>query len=437
MGLVVMALVSVAVSGGNWPQWRGPLLNGASPETNMISSWNPTDGALWTAPLPGKSGATPVIWDDAVFVTSPDTAKDLWLFCLNRRDGSVRWKSKLDGGDSLVAKNNLSTPSPVTDGQRVIALCGTGELACFDFKGNELWRRHLALEYGLFAFMFRYGSSPLLWNDKLYVQVIQRNPPTYGYAQDDKPVRESYVLCLEPASGKTLWRQVRATDALEEAMECYTTPMPCLGPNGMELVIHGADCVTGHDPETGAELWRFSGINLKKIAGGRIVPSAVATPGFLHVCGPKREMLVTLRLGGRGLLHDDAVAWKTTENVPDVCTPLYYRGKLFVLDGDRQILACYDPPTGKKHWQGRLGVREIFDASPTGADGKLYCVSEEGTVIVLSAGDAFEILATISLGEGPCIATIAVSDGQLFVRTAKNLYCIGKRTKMEFDEAVK
>jgi outer membrane protein assembly factor BamB len=379
--------------------------------------------------MPGRSGATPVIWNDSIFLPSADAEKNLVLLCLNRADGSVRWKQVLAVGDRTSGKNNLATPSAVTDGKLVIGMAGTGELAAFDFAGRELWRRSLGREFGKLAFMFLYGSSPLLYEGRLYVQVIQRNPPAYPHAIDDKPERDSYLLCLQPETGKTLWRQVRVTDAREEAMECYTTPLPCHTPNGVELVVVGADAVTAHDPATGNEVWRFGGLNLQKIVGGRVVPSAATAPGFVFACGPKREMLVALRLGARGTLTDNAIAWQTTQYVPDVCTPLYYRGRLFVLDGDRQVLTCYDPATGNKHWQGRLPVREIFNSSPTGADGRLYLLSEEGTAVVLSAGDQFEVLSVIPLGESRCMASVAISDGQLFLRTTENLYCVGNRRK--------
>jgi len=187
--------------------------------------------------------------------------------------------------------------------------------------------------------------------------------------------------------------------------------------------------VTAHDPGSGRELWRFSGLNLRKNPGGRIVPSPVACDGLLYVCGPKREALVALRTEGSDLSDASRIAWRTNQYVPDVCTPLVYQGKLFVLDGDRQMMTCFNPKTGEVAWQGRLGVREIFYASPTGADGKIYCFSEEGTAVVLSAGQKFDVFATIPMGEGPCRSSVVAVDGALLLRTAKNLYCIRSDTQ--------
>ena len=118
------------------------------------------------------------------------------------------------------------------------------------------------------------------------------------------------------------------------------------------------------------------------------------------------------------------MAWRTEQNIPDVPTPLFYQGRLFVLDGDRQTLTCFQPDTGRQIWQGRLGIRELFYASPTGADGKIYCLSESGTLVVLSAGDPFEVLSSTAFGEGPCMSSVVVSGGDLLIRTAENLHCL-------------
>lgn len=377
--------------------------------------------------MPGKSGATPIIWQDRVFISSPDAEKNIHLICINRLDGKVLWDNRLVAGDLQVGKNNAASPSPVTDGKTVWLICATGDIAAYDFTGHELWKRNLGKEYGAFSYMWLYGSSPLLLNGKLYVQVLQRNPPSYAHARDDKPERESYLLCLDAATGKNLWRHIRPTDAIEESQESYATPIPFEFEGREEILLVGGDYVTGHDPETGAELWRCGGLNPKKTHFGRTITSVSTSPGMIYACSSKREVLLAIKAGGKGLVSDTHVVWTFTEYSPDVCTPLYYQGRLFVLDGDKQMMTCMEPQTGKKIWQNKLGVREIFSASPMGADGKIYCLSEEGTVVVVSAGSEFKIISTVNLGEGPSMSTIAASQGQLFIRTAKNLYCFGNK----------
>ncbi len=427
---VALAIIGGAVSpvpAANWPQWRGPFLNGSSPEANLPVAWSKTNQLAWAAPLPGKSGATPIVWDDTIFLPSPDPDKNLLLFCLDRGTGQVRWQKKVAQGDRVVGKNNLASPSAVTDGQKVICLFGTGDLAAFDFAGGALWSRNLCREYGQFANMWQYGASPLLHAGRLYIQVLQRDPPTYGHARDDRPSRESFLLCVDPATGKDLWRQVRKTDAREESMEAYTTPLPVRVGERTEIVVVGANYVTGHDAEKGDERWRCGGLNRRQNLYWRIITSPVAGPGLVYAVGPKRDPLLAIKVGGSGLVTDTQVAWTVNEFTPDVCTPLLYRERLLVLDGDRQVLTSLNPATGEKQWQGNLGVRETFSASPTGADGKIYCVSEKGTVVVLEAGPEFKILATFSLGEGPVMSSIVAAQGCLFLRTAENLYCASRR----------
>ena len=412
----------------NWPQWRGPYFNGSTTETNLPTQWSKTEGVAWTTPLPGYSGATPVIWEESVFVSSPDEQKNLLLLCLDRKTGQVRWQKVVATGDRQSGRNNAASPSPVTDGQRVFILYATGDLAAFDFAGQELWRRDLAKEYGRFANMWMYGSSPMLYEGRLYVQVIQSNPRPGGYrhALGDQPERESFLLCLDPPSGTNLWRHVRPTDARSEAQEAYTTPMPVMGKQGLEIIVLGGNYVTAHSADTGAELWRCGGLNARNELYWRTVPSAVAADGIIIACGPKGDPVLGIRDGGKGLVTATRTAWKMTEFTSDCVTPLFYQHKLFVLDGDHQVMTCLDPLSGTKKWQGNLGVKEIFRASPTGADGKIYCLTESGTAVVLEAGDEFKILATIPMGESPVRSSMAVAHGDLFIRTAKHIYCVRK-----------
>ena len=424
LGLAV--LIAASARAENWPQWRGPYFNGSTTESNLPSQWSKTENVAWVAPLPGQSGATPVVWEDCVFVSSPDEQKNLLLLCLDQKTGQERWRKVVAEGNRQVGLNNAASPSPATDGKRVFSMFATGELAAFDFSGQELWKRNLAKDYGRFADMWMHGSSPLIYGGKLYLQVLQSNPrpDDYTHALGDSPARESFLLCLDPQTGTNLWRHVRPTDAISESQEAYTTPMPYTGKQGAEILVMGADYVTAHSAETGAELWRCGGLNVRKEHHWRMVPSAVVADGLIIACAPRRDPVFAIREDGKGLVTDTNIAWKFNEFPSDCVTPLFYQGKLFVLDGDHQMLTCLEPQTGKKKWQGSLGVKDIIRASPTGADGKVYCLSESGTVVVLDAGNEFKVLATIRMGEAPVRSSIAVAHGALFIRTAQNLYCI-------------
>jgi len=428
--LVALLALSVSAKADNWPQWRGPAFNGTSPEKNLPGEIT-AQSIKWQTPLPGFSGATPTVWGDSVFVTSPDPNKDLILFCVDRKDGKVRWQKTVASGDVSKGRGNMASPSPVTDGKAVYALFGTGDLAAYDFAGKELWKRNLGADYGKFAIMWIYGSSPLLFDGKLYVQVLQRTPAPEDYpgmagAAGD---RESYLLALEPATGKTLWKHVRPTDARMESMESYASPVPHLAGGKPQLLLVGGDVLSGHDPATGAELWRGGGINRKRGEWMRVVPSPLSAGDVAIACGPKQEPAVAFRTDLKGDISDKGVAWTYDEKqTPDVCTPAYYNGKVYMLNGDKQVLTCLDPKTGAKIWQGNLGHRDTVRSSPTVADGKVYTISEKGILVICDAnGMEFNALSTYEFPSAdPTRSSIAVSDGQLFVRTATALYCLGK-----------
>jgi len=429
--LLAAALLATSLAHAeNWPQWRGPALNGTSTETGLPTTWT-KETVKWATPLPGPSGATPAVWGDHVFVPSPDNEKNLHLFALDRTTGKVRWQKQIGTGDINKGKGNMASPSPVTDGKAVYVLYGTGDLAALDFDGKILWQRNLGTDYGRFAVMWIYGSSPLLFEGKLYIQVLQRSPapPDYPGLAGGSPERDSYLLAVDPATGKTIWKVTRPTEARMESMESYGTPIPHVGADGKtQLLVVGGNCLTGHDLATGKELWRGYGLNPKDGEWMRIVPSPVSAAGLAIAAGPKKEPLLAFRTDGKGDVSVSHLAWKVDDrSAPDVCTPAYYNGKLFVLNGDSKTLICLDPKTGEKKWQGALDTKMVIRASPTVADGKVYIIDEKGTVFVCGTGDEFQLLATIPMGDAEgSRASIAVSQGQLFIRTTQALYSVGK-----------
>ncbi len=427
---LILAAFTLTARADNWPQWRGPLFNGSSPEKNLPETWT-KETVRWAAPLPGPSGATPAVWGDHIFVSSPDAQKNLLLLALDRKDGKVRWQKQIASGDITKGRGNMASPSPVTDGKTVFALFGTGDLAALDFDGNIKWQRNLGADYGRFAIMWLYGSSPLLFDGKLYVQVLQRNPAPADYpglAGGDS-ARESYLLALDPATGKTLWKTARPSEARMESLESYATPVPAIAADGKaQLLVVGGNCLTGHDPATGAELWRGYGLNPKDGEWMRIVVSPVSAAGLAIACGPKKEPMLAFRTDGKGDITATGLAWKNEERkTPDVCTPAFDGQRLYVVDGDGHTLTAYDPKTGEKKWAGELPDRTVIRSSPTVADGKIYIVNEKGTVMVCAAGDEFKLLATIPMGDSEGTrASVVVSGGQLFLRTTQALYCVGK-----------
>ena len=424
MLLVAFVILTNTVSAENWNQWRGPFLNGSTSEKELPNTWSKTENVLWVVKTPGPGQSTPIIWEDRVFITAiEEESENMSAICLNRADGQELWRYEVGPGFLGRTGNTGASPSPIVDGERVYFLFATTDFLAFDMDGQLLWRRNIEEDHGKIQINFRYGASPLLYKDKLYMAVMHRY--SRAEAEPGKPA-VSYLLCIDSETGKDLWKQERLTDATGEGMEAYTTPYLFQGPNGPLIIVAGADYVTAHDPSDGREVWRSADCNPQKRRAYRLVPSPVAANGLIIVCEPRGNSIFAIKGGGTGQLPDDSFAWVQWDNAPDVCTPMIMDGKLFVLDGGRKIMSCLDPKTGEVRWQGKLGVNERFQASPTGADGKIYCISMSGEVVILSAGDAFEILSRIDMGEGTCRSTISASHGQLFVRTAENLYCIGK-----------
>jgi outer membrane protein assembly factor BamB len=292
-------------------------------------------------------------------------------------------------------------------------MTGTGVLKGFDFDGRELWSRDIQKDYGEFGLNWGYASSPLLHEDSLYVQVL------HGMNTDDP----SYVLRIDKKTGKTVWRVERPTKAIRESPDSYTTPSVVRHGKAVEIVVTGGDSVTSHDPATGKELWRAEGLNPDNDPFYRIVASPVVADGIVYAPSRVRPLLA-LRPGGRGDVTKSHLLW-STPNGPDVPTPVT-DGKYFYVVNDRGIVWCLDAKTGREIYGQQRIKSGTYSASPVLADGKLYVTNEDGLTTVIKAGPTFEVLAENDLGDY-CLSSPAISEGQIFIRTAKHLYCIGRR----------
>jgi outer membrane protein assembly factor BamB len=402
----------VPVAADHWPQWRGPMLNGESGEKNLPVRWSTTENITWKLAMPERSGSTPIVWGDHVFLNVGE-GSNLALWAVDRTTGTVRWKRPLGGGNRRMMKQQMSSPSPVTDGKTVWVMTGTGVLKAFDFAGKEVWGRDIQADYGPFGLQWGYASSPLLFEDALYVQVL------HGMHTDDP----SYLLRIDKATGKTVWRVQRATRARFESPDAYTTPALLRVGNATEIVITGGDVVTGHDPATGQELWRADGLNPQNDGSYRIVASPVVHGDLLFA--PSRERpLLALKPGGRGDVTKSHVLW-SFNNGPDVPTPVTDGTYLYSIN-DRGILYCLDARTGKTVYGPQRLRNATYSGSAVLADGKIYITDEDGVTTVFRTGPKFELLSENDL-QDYTLSSPAVSDGQIFVRTASFIYAIGRR----------
>ena len=418
VGLAVLVLggivaVPTLAATENWPNWRGPARTGVSTETNLPTEWDTETNIAWKVAMPAWSGSTPIIWGERIFLNVAD-GENISLRCLDRNTGDTLWTRHLSGGDHRERKQNMSSPSPVTNGEQVYVMTGTGVLMAFDVAGTELWSRNIQTSYGRFGLNWGYASSPLLVDDALFVQVI------HGMRTDDP----SYLLRIDRHTGETIWRVERPTDARRESPDSYTTPALLEYGSTREIVITGGDVVTGHDAQTGQELWRADGLNPRDNGAFRIIASPIVHGEMIYAPTRVRPLLA-LRAGGRGDVTTSHLVWKT-DNGPDVPTPVT-DGTYFYVVNDRGIVWVLDAQTGDEIYGPQRLRPGTYSASPVLADGKIYITNESGLTSVFTAGPEFELLAENDLDDY-VLSSIAVSDGQIFLRTTTYLYAIGERT---------
>ena len=414
--IAILAVIFLSVAGvaaaENWPHWRGPRNDGTSLETGLPIQWSSTENVLWRLPLPGAAGATPVVWDDRIFLTSAE-GSDLVLLCIGT-DGELRWKRTLGTGNRNVhgGEGNAASPSPSTDGKHVWAFISTGDLACYDFDGNEVWKTNLEDRYGDFNLYFVMASTPLLDGDRLYLQLIHSNA--------------WLVLALDKSTGREIWKHNRKSDAYAECEHSYASPSLYRDDKREFLLVHGADYITAHRLTDGSEIWRCGNLNPKNSYNTslRLVASPVAVPGLVVVPSAKNGPVIGLRPGGKGDITGSKrwYHWRRADGTPDVPSPLIHEGLVYLCreNGD---LICMDAETGKQVYRERTH-RHRHRASPVCSGGNIYLTSRDGRVTVVKSGRNFEILASNDINE-TISASPVISNGKLYLRSYKALYAIG------------
>jgi outer membrane protein assembly factor BamB len=396
----------------NWPQWRGPNYDGISAETGLPARWGPDNNVVWKLRLPGVGSSTPAIWGEHIFFTSQD-GSDLVLLCADT-DGKEKWRRKL-GSSAFKARGdegNFASASPSTDGKHVWAFVGSGELGCFDFAGNEVWKIDLQKLYGRFKIQFGMHTTPLLYEDRLYLQLIHSGG--------------AWVVALDKETGKEVWKVARKSDGREECEHSYASP--CLWHNGKEayLITHGNDYAIAHRLSDGAELWRVGDLNPKDHYNFtlRFVASPVAVPDLIVVPSAKNGPVVGLKPDASGLIKggDSSEVWRMEHNTPDVPSPLVHDGLVY-LCRENGYLICLDARTGKVLYNQRTHDNR-YRASPVFADGKVFLTARDGVVTVVKAGRKFELMGSNRLPD-EFTASPAISGGKIYLRGFQNLWAIG------------
>jgi len=445
--LTLLAVCTTPALAADWPHWRGPHFNGSTEAGPLPATFSPTENVRWKASLPGPAGSSPIVVGDSVYLTAAlEKEQQVVALCLDAKTGAVKWTAPIAEGFRSDDRSNFAGPSPTSDGQRVVFFAGTGDLASFSLGGQPEWKRNLQKDHGRFAFLWTFSTSPVLHDGRLYLQVLQRDSSFQAHGEqkgEPDQKNESYLLAIDPATGQDLWKVIRPASAVDESLEAFTTPIPATVGGRPELLIAGGDCLTGHNPATGEELWRWGTWNPSKIGHWRLVPSPVTDGQNVLACAPKGAPVYAVKSGLQGAHTDEqALAWRShlsDEDMPskdykdvssDVSTPLFYQGHYYILNGEKQRLACVKPGTGEVLWHEDLGGRSKIEASPTAADGKIFVMDHRGEVYVVKADPSkFQLLHRIEMMDRntrDLRSTIAVAHDSLFIRTEDTLFCIGQ-----------
>jgi outer membrane protein assembly factor BamB len=396
LGLVLTAGLAEA---SDWPQFRGPGGTGVSADTGLPDRWGPTENLRWKAVLPGRGPSSPVVAGGRVYVTACSGAagERLHVLCFDAATGKPLWERRFWASGETVChpKTSMAAPTPVAASERVYALFASGDLFCLDKAGLLVWCRALGRDYPGVTNQIGMASSPVLAGEVLVVPLESPG--------------ESLVAGIDARTGRNRWKAERPKEPT------WTTPLVWEREGRPEVLLQSGTKLTALDPRTGRERWAYADQELTRI------PSPVAGPGLVLVAA--RDELLALR-PGKGAAPERV--WRSTRLKTTTATPLVYQGRVYVVNS-AGVLSCAEASTGKQLWQERL--QGPFSASPLAAGGKLYLVNEEGVTTVIRLGDKPRVLAVNAL-EDALLATPAVADGALFLRSDKYLFCVsGKKAR--------
>lgn len=406
--LSLFAVVGRYSAADDWLRFRGPNGQGISAEVDLPVEWSATQNVTWKTGIPGKGWSSPIVYGRHVFLTTAtEDGVSCRIICVNRDDGSIAWNTEVhrQKPGPMRRQNSYATPTPVTDGKRVYGVFYDGTVAAVDLSGKPVWKSQ---EVDFFS-LHGLGASPILVDGQLIM-------PYDGSSPDETrvgwkvPWENAVLLALDAETGDVRWKGRRG-----ESRVGHVTPI--LVDDGRQVVSAGGDRVQGFNSRTGERIWSIYS------QGEGVTPSPVVGAGMIFTSsGFEAPTIRAIRLGGQGDVTNSHIAWEQTKGVPALASLLFIDPFLYTITRDN-ILHCVEASTGEIVWLKRL--TGVHSASPVYADGKIYILSEDGVTIVLRPGREYDEIARNELGE-TCLASMAVSNGQFFIRSAENLYCIGK-----------
>ncbi len=409
----VIVLVTLLVTGGHvvasdWPEFRGPTGQGVSDAGSLPVSWDRTKSVVWRAAIPGRGWSQPVVHGGRVYLTTAVRTRrnqSLRAVRLDAKTGKISWNVEVfrHGQVSIHNKNSHASATPVVDGGRLYVHFGAQGTACLDLEGRVIWRNR-ELRYDS---VHGNGGSPVLAGSVLVVNC------------DGGDVQ--FVVALDRHTGKIKWKKSRPPHRGKGFS--FSTPLSIEVDGKTQLVSPASDWVVAYDPEDGREIWRVH----YQQHGYSVVPRPLYGHGLVFVCtGFNSPSLLAIRPDGQGDVTKTHVAWITKEGIPKGPTPVLVGDEIYMVN-DGNIASCLDARTGKRHWRARVGGRN-HSASLVYGDGKIYFQSEEGEGTVIKAGKKFVELSRNPLRERS-LASYAIADGSIFIRTEKHLYRIGKSSR--------
>ena len=447
--------LSAASSAENWPQWRGPLAIGIAPNANPATTWSETEHIRWKVKIPGRGSATPIIWDNRIFVETaiatgrqegaaagptptraetpeagpnrsagqppqgrgpggrggggfqapkPTEVYQFVVLCLDRASGKELWRQvareEVPHEGHHRTDGTFASSSPVTDGERVYAYFGSRGVHCYDFEGKLQWSRDLGKMNIVMS--FGEGCSPALAGETLIINWDHQG--------------DSCIYGLDKRTGKTLWKQAR------DEKTSWATPLVVEQDGKTQVVVCASGKIRSYDPATGKVIWECAGLTRN------VIPSPVVGQGLLFATsGYQGNALLALRLDRTGdLTGSDAIVWSYRQNTPYVPSPLFYEGRLYFFANNNATLSCLEAKTGRVLFSGeKLAQLQGVYASPVAAAGRIYVVGRNGATAVLKASDKLEVLATNRLDEQTDASPVLVGK-DLFLRGRDYLYCVGE-----------
>lgn len=415
--LLGLALVlATQVSGGNWPAWRGPEGTGVSQEKDLPLRWSTGENIRWRTPLPDRGNSTPIVWGNRVFVTQAiEKEGRRTLICFDRANGKLFWEAGVTYTEKEATHetNPHCSASPVTDGERVIASFGSAGLYCYDLSGKEIWHRDLGKQ----AHIWGNGAAP----------VIHGNLCILNFG----PGERTFLIALDKTTGRTVWQidepggdygEKRDGQQKAEWIGSWSTPV-VINVNGREeMIMTFPKRVCAFDPKTGHEFWTCSGLN------PLVYTSPLFSEGLVVAMGGYNGSALAVRAGGNGDVTQTHRLWQIPKTKQRIGSGVIHNGHIYI-SNDPGIAECFELRTGKLVWEERLkgpGAKSSSWSSMVLSDGRIYVANQSGDTFVLNASPKFELLSTNPLGE-TTNASMAVSDGDIFIRTYQNLWCVGDR----------